>query len=264
MSVDALIKDLIQTATSGVTKLQTLNYIKTKYGLSEEDLAKVLAFCCLKTEPEIIDYDYFYNLPVTQKAQKIVYPFTQIYITENFFSEQECLDIMNEIDSGLRPSIVSNPEDAQILSEDRTSSSADLDYLKNSICSNADRKISDYLEIDPFLGEMLQAQKYNLGQYYRQHLDFFAPGSKEYEIYTEWMGQRTWTFMCYLNDVEEGGETSFKQLKLKIKPKRGTAVIWNNLYRNGTPNYKTVHEALPPVSGDKYVITKWFRSWSLI
>ena len=31
-----------------------------------------------------------------------------------------------------------------------------------------------------------------------------------------------------------------------------------------TPNYKTLHEALPPISGDKYIITKWWRSWSLI
>ena len=78
------------------------------------------------------------------------------------------------------------------------------------------------------------------------------------------MGQRTYTFMCYLNDVEEGGETNFIALNKKFKPKQGTAVIWNNLYRNGIPNPKTLHEACPPVSGDKYVITKWFRSWPLI
>ena len=29
------------------------------------------------------------------------------------------------------------------------------------------------------------------------------------------MGQRTWTTMIYLNDVEEGGETYFKYLNLK-------------------------------------------------
>ena len=78
------------------------------------------------------------------------------------------------------------------------------------------------------------------------------------------MGQRTYTFMCYLNDVEEGGETNFIALNKKFKPKQGMAVIWNNLYKNGIPNPKTLHEALPPVSGDKYVITKWFRSWPLI
>ena len=75
------------------------------------------------------------------------------------------------------------------------------------------------------------------------------------------MGQRTWTAMVYLNDVESGGETRFKFLNKSFKPKRGQLLLWNNLYKNGIPNFKTLHEALPPISGDKYVITKWFRSW---
>jgi prolyl 4-hydroxylase len=70
--------------------------------------------------------------------------------------------------------------------------------------------------------------------------------------------------MVYLNDVEAGGETYFKHLNLKIKPQQGTLIAWNNLYKNGLPNLKTMHEAFPPVSGSKYVITKWWRSWSLI
>ena len=34
--------------------------------------------------------------------------------------------------------------------------------------------------------------------------------------------------------------------------------------KNGIPNFKTLHEALPPIKGNKYVITKWWRSWALI
>jgi prolyl 4-hydroxylase len=78
------------------------------------------------------------------------------------------------------------------------------------------------------------------------------------------MGQRTWTAMVYLNDVESGGETRFKFLNKSFQPKQGQLLLWNNLYKNGIPNFKTLHEALPPISGDKYVITKWFRSWSLV
>ena len=37
---------------------------------------------------------------------------------------------------------------------------------------------------------------------------------------------RTMAWMVYLNDVEEGGETEFLYQKLKIKPKKGTVVIW--------------------------------------
>jgi hypothetical protein len=127
-----------------------------------------------------------------------------------------------------------------------------------------DNKIADFMGLNPFLGETMQAQKYAPEQYYKEHYDYFCPLSREFKTYTEWMGQRTWTFMLYLNDVEEGGETLFKHLKLKIKPTAGKAVVWNNLYSSGIPNPKTMHEALPPISGDKYVVTKWWRSWPLI
>ena len=70
--------------------------------------------------------------------------------------------------------------------------------------------------------------------------------------------------IIYLNDVEEGGETYFKFLNLKIKPEPGLAIFWNNLYSFGWPNFKTMHEALPPTKGKKYILTKWYRAWSLI
>ena len=70
--------------------------------------------------------------------------------------------------------------------------------------------------------------------------------------------------MIYLNDVEEGGETYFKFLDLKIKPESGLAIFWNNLYSFGWPNFKTMHEALPPTKGKKYILTKWYRAWTLI
>lgn len=256
--------ELVRAAISGVSKTQITTYLKTKYGLSDSTMKRLVDLCEFKKKPKKIDYNKFYNLPVTQKANKIHYPFTQIYTVKNFFSSEICNQIIKKIETRIRPSTISNPKDEQITSDYRTSSSADFPFYIDPFYAEIDNKIADYLGVTPFLGETLQAQKYNPGQYYKQHCDYFTPRSKEYKTYTEWMGQRTWTFMCYLNDVEEGGETFFKHLKLKIKPQKGMAVIWNNLYKNGIPNYKTLHEACPPVSGDKYVITKWFRSWSLV
>ena len=59
----------------------------------------------------------------------------------------------------------------------------------------------------------------------KSHWDYYHPLSAEHKTYTEWMGQRTWTFMIYLNDVEEGGETYFKFLDLKIKPETWTSYL---------------------------------------
>ena len=264
MTVEQLAAELTKAAVSGVSKTQVASFFKKTHNIDDVEFKNFLKICNFKAKPSRIDYKYFYNLPVTQKTKRLAYPFTQIYICKNFLSPGTCQALMNLVDSRLRPSTVSNPTDDSIVSDYRTSQTADLNFFESDALMKLDQLITDYVGIKPYLGETLQSQKYNPGEYYKEHCDFFFPLSKEFKTYTEWMGQRTWTFMCYLNDVEEGGETYFKHLNLKIKPKQGTAVIWNNLYKSGLPNPKTLHEALPPISGNKYVITKWFRSWPLI
>jgi prolyl 4-hydroxylase len=105
----------------------------------------------------------------------------------------------------------------------------------------------------------MQAQHYAVGQQFKGHTDYFEPGTKEFLQYASQRGQRTWTFMLYLNDGCEGGETEFPDLKIKIQPKQGSALIWNNLLPNGRPNHLTLHQSHPIISGEKWVITKWFR-----
>ena len=62
---------------------------------------------------------------------------------------------------------------------------------------------------------------------------------------------RTMAWMVYLNDVEEGGETEFLYQQKKIKPIKGTAVIWPGAFTH-------VHRGNPPMS-DKYIATGWFQ-----
>ena len=258
-----IIADFMCSAVAGVSKAQLTRNFKERYGYSDEEIAQIIRLCSFKAKPQKIDYKSFAELPITAKANQIKFPFTQIYTFDNFLSAEECAKLRDIIDSRLRPSTVADSEDACIVSDYRTSKTADMPYLYNDFYAEIDKKITKCMGCDHFLGEIMQAQKYEVGQYYKEHWDFFKPKTREFKVYCDWMGQRTWTAMVYLNDVDEGGETLFKFLKLKLKPKEGTIVAWNNLYKNGLPNFKTLHEALPPISGDKYVITKWYWSWSL-
>ena len=58
-------------------------------------------------------------------------------------------------------------------------------------------------------------QYYLEGQEFKEHTDYF-------EITTTWYdqgkGQRTFTFMIYLNDVSKGGETEFTKIDKRFKP----------------------------------------------
>src|SRR3546814_7418310 len=68
--------------------------------------------------------------------------------------------------------------------------------------------------------------------------------------------------MIYLNDVAEGGATWFPTAGIRVAPKRGLLLAWNNMKPDGTPNEMTLHEGMPVEKGVKYIITKWFREAS--
>jgi prolyl 4-hydroxylase len=258
------LSEFMVRATSGVSKPGLSREAKEFYGWSDEQINHVIGLCSFRAEPKHIDYPFFYDRGLEDRAITFPFPRTQVYIKENFLSENECQALMEEIDQRLVPSTVSDSKDMGTVSEYRTSSSADLNRFDNELFSDLDIKITNFMDLDPFLGEAVQGQKYEKGQHFKEHWDFFDRWAPHYKCYCEWMGQRTWTTMIYLNDVEKGGETVFRHLKLKVKPKQGTLLTWNNLYKNGRVNRKTLHEALPPESGEKYIVTKWWRSWPLV
>lgn len=258
------IENITDSALGGVSKTQLRSHLMTAFEVTEKEANTILNNLGFAKKPNYINYFKHYNINIPQGAEQIYYPCTKIYEYKNFLCPSDCYGLIDMADVRVRRSCVANPKDEALSTDYRTSWTADLEWNKSDFVNQIDIKIGKALSLNPFLGETLQIQRYKPGQYYKEHCDFFYPNTKEYRVYTEWMGQRTWTFMVYLNDVEEGGETYFKHLDLKIKPEQGKAVFWSNLYPFGLPNPRTMHEALPPISGDKYVITKWWRSWSLM
>lgn len=261
--------DIFRSAVGGVTQTQLLDYLQNAEGYSKKSAQDYLNSFNFNKAPDFIDYKHFYNIlndavNIIPTFTKYSFKHTQFYTLDNFLSVTDCCTLIEAIRVTARPSTVADKNDQGVVSKTRTSRTADLSYLHNEYLLSLDRKICGTLALNMNLGETMQAQMYEPGEFYKPHFDFFRPDRRLYKTYTEWMGQRTWTFMVYLNDVQLGGETNFPRLKLKIKPKQGMAVIWNNLDQHGRPNYKTLHEALPPISGNKYVLTKWFRSWPLI
>lgn len=261
--------NIFRSAVGGVTQTQIINYLKSEQNYSEFEAKKYLNSFNFNQAPEHIDYTYFYNIlnyisNFNSNFKKYPFKHTQLYTLNNFLSVTDCCTLIEAIRVTAQPSTVADKEDKGVQSKTRISQTADLSCLPLEYLNSLDQKICGTLGLPTNLGELNQAQMYKTGEFYKPHFDFFRPDRKLYDTYTSWMGQRTWTFMVYLNDVQIGGETHFPRIGLKIKPKQGMAVIWNNLTKQGRPNYKTLHEALPPKSNTKYVLTKWFRSWPLV
>ena len=106
--------------------------------------------------------------------------------------------------------------------------------------------------------EDLSVVRYNVNGHYAPHFDFFKEDSDYYKRETKIGGQREFTFILYLNDVEEGGATSFPLLDLQFKPKLGDAILFKNLI-DKSPNHISLHAGLPVLKGEKWIAVKWVR-----
>jgi len=134
-----------------------------------------------------------------------------------------------------------------------------LAHLRSPVAVALDEKICKTLGLRAAYGEGIQAQRHDVGQQFKPHYDWFPPGRDEYRRFAELRGNRTWTFMVYLNDDMEGGGTRFTGLDHTVRPKTGMALLWNNLHDDGSPNPAARHSGEPVISGHKIIITKWFR-----
>lgn len=194
------------------------------------------------------------------ESYKLDIDVVDFYYLKGFETDTRILNkIIEIIDVHSTASTVAEKGERRI-TDFRTSETCYFDQHITKETQHLENKILDTVKIPLNKSEPIQGQKYEIGQYFKEHTDFFPPNSETYRIFAPNDNQRTWTFMLYLNDVEEGGFTRFPQLKLQFKPKAGDALLWNNLFP-GTDieNDWTSHQALPPESGKKYIITQWFR-----
>ncbi len=202
----------------------------------------------------------WFEAPLTRpehhpRAWRLDTPLAQIYELPDLLSRQECEALMEAIDRQLVPSTVTRGDSSY-----RTSRTCHLRGADADLAARLDQRLGDLFAVDPRLSEPLQGQHYLAGQYFKEHTDWFAPGTEEFTTHTNPGGQRTWTLMIYLNSVPRGGQTCFKYLGRCFTPVQGLALAWNNLMADGTPNPFTLHEAMPVEEGSKWVITKWFRA----
>lgn len=109
--------------------------------------------------------------------------------------------------------------------------------------------------------EPTQILRYEAGQYYAPHLDYFNPAETE----AHRGGQRVATVLVWLNTVADGGETSFPAANTRIAPRRGDAVVFYNV-KDGqglVPDRTSVHAGEPPGHGEvKWVAVLWAHSTS--
>jgi HAD superfamily phosphatase (TIGR01681 family) len=206
-------------------------------------------------QPVILDKEKL-HLP---GAYKIPTDRAEVYLLNDFLTRQECERLTTLTTSRLSPSVVGGLNGEMTTNSHRTSRTCHLSTVDDSFISDIDDRICRTMGIDASYSEGIQGQYYLVGQEFKAHTDYFAV-PEHFRRIAGPQGQRTYTFMVYLTDVEEGGETDFVKLGVVVKPKRGQALIWNNMDADGMPNPNTMHHARPVIRGSKCIITQWFRA----
>ncbi len=188
-------------------------------------------------------------------VQQVDHAEAQLYLYQGFLSAADCKTMIAKIDADAVPSTLYKGTEQEGF---RTSYSCHLNRW-DAFITKVEARMSDVLGIDNTYAETMQGQRYQVGQEFKAHHDFFHPTQDYWAHEGRSGGQRSWTAMIFLDEPEEGGTTEFPHLGLGVRPQAGTMLIWNNVKPDGTLNYKTLHTGTPVVRGVKHVITKWYR-----
>lgn len=110
--------------------------------------------------------------------------------------------------------------------------------------------------------EPMQILHYDVGEEFKPHHDFLDVGQPKFAEQLRLYGQRIGTVLVYLNDDYEGGETVFPRLGIRHRGRKGDALFFTNVDRNGHGDPMSLHAGLPPQSGQKWIISQWIRDRS--
>lgn len=189
-----------------------------------------------------------------------------------FATAEQCESIISTAKSQLQPSKLALRKGETVESTEgvRTSSGMFItsDEDKTGILDFIDEKIARATMIPRVNGEAYNILRYEIGQRYNSHYDAFNPAE-----YGPQKSQRVASFLLYLSDVEEGGETMFPYennnidfnydfkecMGLKVKPRKGDGLLFYSVFTNGTIDPASLHGSCPVIRGEKWVATKWIR-----
>lgn len=192
---------------------------------------------------------------VAAGIQRVENPGLTLWYVENFLEASDCAYLIEQIDeTRQRSTTLSDTPDESF----RTSESGNLNRWDERIRA-VDLRICELMGLDERYGETLQGQRYASGQYFRNHHDFFHTDQSYWLEQEKMGGQRTWTAMIYLNRPEAGGDTAFLSAGLRVPPRTGMLLMWDNMGPQGAPNIYAAHEGCDVEAGVKYIVTKWFR-----
>jgi prolyl 4-hydroxylase len=179
---------------------------------------------------------------------------------DDVLSPEECERLIDLSQNHLsRSKTLNSVSGEKSIDEYRTSHGYQFDWQENEFVVHIQRRLSEVMNMPVEHAERLQIFNYQPGQEFKPHYDFYSPYQPGSQPYLEKRGQRVSTLIVYLNDVEEGGETTFPSIGLSVLPKQGSALYFEYCNSLDQVDRLTLHAGTPIVKGEKWIATQWMR-----
>ena len=216
-------------------------------------------YCKLMIIPVIILIIFLLKKSKERYIKKIEDNNYDIEIIDNFLTDEEC-DYIIEIsrEKLKRSSVVGNEKNE--ISKVRTSTNTFINQKYDPKLKNIAKKVSKFNGFPIKNQESIQVLNYKIGQKYDKHYDACYQDTPNCKKDRKRGGFRHNTILVYLSNVEEGGETTFPKINKSVKPVKGRAVFFKNLTSdNKSHHIKSLHQAKPVISGEKWAMNIWTR-----
>ena len=190
-------------------------------------------------------------------AKRVILAAPRVVAVEGFLSKPVREWLIGLARGGLKPAVVYGGDGAPVLEAGaRNNSAVEFGVLNCDVVLLLVRqRIAATIGVPVGALENPQVLHYDVGETFVAHHDYLDPALPDVAL----RGQRVVTFLTYLNDDFEGGETDFPHLGLRHRGRAGDALYFVNL-DNGRPDPRTLHAGLPPTRGEKWLLSQWVRN----
>lgn len=179
-----------------------------------------------------------------------------------FLNDEVCAWLIERSRSRLvRARVYDAGSKADVVSETRTNTSAGFNLVETDLVHlMVQARISGASGLPLVNMEGATVLHYDVGEEIENHYDFVDPSIPDYEREIATRGERVLTFLVYLNDDYEGGETDFPRLGVTHKGRRGEGLFFSNALPTGEPDSRSWHAGRPPLRGEKWILSQFVRN----
>ncbi len=179
-----------------------------------------------------------------------------------FLPANFCARLMAQAARRLKPAKVYNPErKSDVHSGTRTNSIAQFNLVEHELLHFIlQERMANACGVSRLNFEATSILHYKPGEQIMNHYDFVATDLPDYDQEIATNGQRIITFLVYLNDSYDSGETAFPKLGISHKGKAGEGFFFTNALPDGSPDHRVLHAGTPAFNGEKWIVSQFIRN----